>query len=56
MEKKLNLKDEVIVHLVHDQLQIIDKHMCGMYQIYFYVNLLNPIENSSIINEKVLNK
>ena len=27
-----------------------------MYQIYFYVNLFNPLENSSIINEKSLNK
>ena len=27
-----------------------------MYQIYFYVNLFNPLENSSIINEKILNK
>ena len=27
-----------------------------MYQIYFYVNLFKPLENSSIINEKILNK
>ena len=27
-----------------------------MYQIYFYINLFNPLENSGIINEKVLNK
>ena len=27
-----------------------------MYQIYFYVNLFNPLENSSIIIEKILNK
>ena len=27
-----------------------------MYQIYFYVNLFNPLENSSIIIEKFLNK
>ena len=27
-----------------------------MYQIYFYVNLFNPLENSSIISEKSLNK
>ena len=29
---------------------------CGMYQIFFYVNLFNLLENSSIINEKILNK
>ena len=30
--------------------------MCGMYQIYFYVNFFNLLENSSIVNEKSLNK
>ena len=30
--------------------------MCGMYQIYFYVNLFNPLENSSIISQESLNK
>ena len=27
-----------------------------MYQIYFYVNLINPLDNSSISSEKNLNK
>ena len=27
-----------------------------MYQIYFYVNLFNPLENTSIISQKSLNK
>ena len=27
-----------------------------MYQIYFYVNLFKPLENSTIINKKILNK
>ena len=53
MEKKPNLKNEVIVHLVDDQLQMVEKGRCGMYQIYFYVNLFNLLENSSIINKKV---
>ena len=26
-----------------------------MYQIYFYVNLFNPLENSSIISQESLN-
>ena len=55
-KKKHDLKDEIIVHLVDNRLQMIEKDMCGMYQIYFYVNLFNPLENSSIINEKILNK
>ena len=53
---KNNLEYEVVVYFVEDQLQMIEKDMCGMYQIYFYMNLLNPLENSSIINEKILNK
>ena len=56
MEKKHRLKNEVIVHLVDNQLQMIEKDTCGMYQIYFYINLFSPLENSSIISEKGLNK
>ena len=33
--KKHRLRNEVIVHLVDDQLQIIEKNVCGTYQIYF---------------------
>ena len=54
--KKHKLKNEVIVHLVGDQLQVIERDMCGMYQIYFYVSLSNPLENSSIISQESLNK
>ena len=54
--KKHRLNNEVIVRLVDNQLQMIERDTYGMYQIYFYVNLFNPLENSSIINEKSLNK
>ena len=54
--KEHKLKDEVTDHLVDDQLQMIERNTCGIYQIYFYVNLFNPLENSSIINEKILTK
>ena len=54
--KKHKLKNEVIVHLVDHQLQVIKRDTCGMYQIYFYVNLFNLLENSSIISQKLLNK
>ena len=37
--KKCKLRNEVIIYLVDDQLQMIEKDTCGMYQIYFYVNL-----------------
>ena len=49
--KKHRLRNEVIVQLVDDQLQMIGKDTCGMYQIYFYVNLFNPLDNSSILSE-----
>ena len=49
---KHRLKNEVIVHLVDDQLQINEKDTYGMYQIYFYVNLFNLLGNSRILNKK----
>ena len=56
MRKKYKLKDEITVHLVDDQLQMIERDSRGMYQICFYVNLCNPLKNSSIISENILNK
>ena len=35
---------------------MIKKDTCGMYQIYFCVNLFNLLENSSINSKKSLNK
>ena len=37
--KKHRLRNEVIVYLVNDQLQMIEKDKCGMYQIYCNINL-----------------
>ena len=54
--KKHRLRDEVIVHSVDEKLQMIEKDTCGMHQIYFYVNLFNPLYNSSILSGKNLNK
>ena len=54
--KKHNLRNEVVIRLVNNQLQLIEKDTCGIYQIYFYVNLLNTLENSSIVNEKSWNR
>ena len=42
--------------MVNDSLQMIDKDTCRIYQLYFYVNLFHTLKNSSIINEKTLNK
>ena len=54
--RKYRLRNEVIVHLVDDQLQMIKKDTRGVYQIYFYINLFNPLDNSGILSEKNLNK
>ena len=51
-----NIEDEITVFSLDDQLQIIDTDTCGIFQIYFYYNLFNPLSNSSIIKHKVLTK
>ena len=53
--KKHRLRNEIIVHLIDDQLQMTEKDRYGMNQIYFYVNLFNSLDNSSVISEKLLN-
>ena len=44
------------MHLIDDQLQKIETDTCGIFQLYFYVNLFTPLENSSIVNDKKLSK
>ena len=51
-----NLKEEVRVHFVDDQLQKTETNTCGVFQLYFFVNLFNPDENSAIIEDKILTK
>ena len=50
--KMRNVKDEVMVHLVNNQLQKIDTDTCGIFQLCFYMNLLTPVDGSSIIHDK----
>ena len=50
------INDVVMVYLVDDQLQKIETGTCGIFQLYFYVNLFTPLENSSIVNDKKLSK
>ena len=54
--KKHNFRSEAVIHLVDDQLQMIEKDTCGIYQISFYVNLFNLLESSSILSGKTLTK
>ena len=51
--EKHNIKNEIIVHLVNDQLYIMERDTCGMYQIYFYVNMFNPLENSLLLTKRI---
>ena len=41
--KKYKFKNEVIVHLVDNQLQMIKRDTYEIYQIYFYVKLKNSM-------------
>ena len=50
------INDAVTVHLVDDQLQKIETDTCGIFQLYFYVNLFTLLENSSIVNDKKLSQ
>ena len=54
--KKHNFKKDVMLHFVDDQLQKMETDTCGIFQLYFYVNLFSLIENSKTINDKTLTK
>ena len=53
---KLKLRKFVNVWVVEDRVQELESATCGIFQIYFYENLFNPEENSSIQNETKLKK
>ena len=42
--------------MVEDRVQDLNSVTCGIFQIYFYGNLLNPDRDSKIQNKKWLNK
>ena len=52
---KLKLRDFINLWVVED-IKDLDTVNCGIFQIYFYDNLLNPDQNSKIQNKKRLNK
>ena len=54
--KKHDLKNEVMVHFVDDQPEKTEEDTCGIFRLYFYVNLFYPVENSQIISDKTLIK
>ena len=53
---KLHKINVVTVHLGDNKLQKTETDTCGIFQLYFYVNLFTPLEKSSIVNDKKLLK
>ena len=51
-----DVKDEINVYSVDDQLQKIETDTCGIFQLYFYYNLFNPLKTSSIIENASLGR
>ena len=41
---------------VVDQFQKFTTDTCGIFQLYFYKNLFNPLSHSKIINDEFLSK
>ena len=42
--------------IVEDQLQELTTDTCGIFQLYFYKNIFNPLSDSKIINDEFLSK
>ena len=51
-----DVKDEINVFSLDDQLQRIETDTCGIFQLYFYYNLFNPLKTSSILQNSLLSR
>ena len=51
-----NIENEVTVFSLDDQLQKIETDTCGIFQLYFYYNLFNPLNKSSIVKDNVISR
>ena len=51
-----DVKDEINVFTVDDQLQKTETDTCGIFQLYFYYNLFNLLKTSSIIESSSLGR
>ena len=52
---KVHNENAVDVFMVDDQLQNIKSDTCGLFQLYFYMNLILPKESSKIVGNRTLN-
>ena len=51
---KIHNENMVDIYIVDDQLQNIKSDTCGVFQLYFYMNLFIPKENSQIVGNRKL--
>ena len=51
---KVHNESMVDIYMVDDQLQNIKSDTCGLFQLYFYMNLFIPKENSQIVGNRTL--
>ena len=53
-----NIRNEIVLYLVDDQLQELTSDTCGIFQLYFYKNLFDPLAKtkSQIINDNKLTR
>ena len=49
-------KKEMNIILTDDQLQDLTIDRCGIFQLHFYKNLVDPVSDNKIINDKFLTK
>ena len=52
---KVHNENAVDVFMADDQLQNIKSDTCGLFQLYFYMNLFLPKESSKIVGNRTLN-
>ena len=51
---KVHNNNWVDIYMVDDQLQNIKSDTCGLFQLYFYINLFLPKEGSQIVSNRTL--
>ena len=51
---KVHNSNWVDIYMVDDQLQNIKSDTCGLFQLYFYINLFLPKEGSQIVSNRTL--
>ena len=51
---KIHNTDYADIYMVDDQIQDVKTDTCGLFQLYFYINLFIPQENSQIIKNRTL--